>query len=231
MSSERPLILLIEDDTQTRRFLSATLEPWGWRILETGTGRDGLAAAKEASPNLVIADLGLPDIEGVTLIQSLRLTSEAPILILSARDHERDKIAALDSGADDYLTKPFSAAELRARLRALLRRAANMAATRETFEAGTLKVDLSYRKIYKDGTEVRLTPIEFRLLAMLVRHTGRVVTHRQLLADVWGPNHVHDSHYLRIYMRLLRHKLEADPARPRYLMTEVGVGYRLVGDN
>ncbi|MGY6214932.1 response regulator [Methylolobus aquaticus] len=230
MSPNCPLILLIEDDPHTRRFLNTSLAGWGWHTLETGTGRDGLAAARSARPDLVILDLGLPDIDGISLIRTLRLTADIPTLVLSARGRERDKIEALDSGADDYLTKPFSTGELAARLRALLRRSSKPEDTGEPFVAGPLKVDLRHRRVYKDSVEVRLTPIEFRLVAMLVRHAGRVVTHRQLLKEVWGPDHVHDSHYLRIYMSQLRHKLERDPARPRYLLTEVGVGYRLVGD-
>jgi len=229
MNEPSPLILLIEDDVQTRRFLKAGLGGWGWRIVEAGTGSQGLAAAKSEKPNLVILDLGLPDLDGVSLVRSLRLASDLPILILSARSQERDKIEALDAGADDYMIKPFSTGELSARLRALLRRAVKVATNGEMFEAGQLKIDLARHQVCKAGAEVRLTPIEYRLIAMLVRHAGLVVTHRQMLKEVWGPDHVHDSHYLRIYMSQLRHKLEADPARPRYLLTEVGVGYRLVG--
>jgi two-component system KDP operon response regulator KdpE len=188
-----------------------------------------LATVKAGLPDLAIVDLGLPDMDGVALVRSLRLVSDLPILILSARSQERDKIDALDAGADDYLTKPFSTDELDARLRALLRRTAKATGKGEVLVLGPLKIDLLRRKVFKDETEVSLTPIEYRLLALLVRQAGLVVTHRQMLKEVWGPEHVHDSHYLRIYMGQLRHKLEADPARPRYLVTEVGVGYRLVG--
>ena len=228
MTEPNPLILIVEDDPQTRRLLKASLGRRGWGIREAETGARGLATAKAEPPDLAIIDLGLPDMDGVSLVRSLRLVSDLPILILSARSQERDKIEALDAGADDYLTKPFSTGELDARLRALLRRVARASAKEEIFILGPLKIDLLRRKVFKDEAEVSLTPIEYRLLALLVRQAGLVVTHRQMLKEVWGPEHVHDSHYLRIYMGQLRHKLEADPARPRYLVTEVGVGYRLV---
>jgi len=229
MTEPSPLVLIIEDDPQTRRLLKASLGGRGWDICEAETGAQGLTTAKTGIASLAIADLGLPDMDGVSLVRSLRLVSDLPILILSARSQERDKIEALDAGADDYLTKPFSTGELDARLRALLRRTAKAAAKEDVFRLGPLKIDLLRRKVFKDEAEVSLTPIEYRLLALLVRQAGLVVTHRQMLKEVWGPEHVHDSHYLRIYMGQLRHKLEADPARPRYLVTEVGVGYRLVG--
>lgn len=221
------LVLLIEDDPQTRRLLKTSLGGRGWDIREADTGARGLAAVKAEPPGLAIVDLGLPDMDGVSLVRSLRLVSDLPILILSARSQERDKINALDAGADDYLAKPFSTGELDARLRALLRRVAKAIAREEIFALGPLQIDLLRRKVFKAGAEVSLTPIEYRLLALLVRQAGLVVTHRQMLKEVWGPEHVHDNHYLRIYMGQLRHKLEADPARPRYLVTEVGVGYRL----
>jgi two-component system KDP operon response regulator KdpE len=229
MIEPSPLILIIEDDPQTRRFLKAGLGGRGWEIYEAETGAQGLASAKNQPPELAIVDLGLPDMDGVSLVRSLRLMSDMPILILSARSQESDKIAALDAGADDYLTKPFSTGELDARLRALLRRVARIAAKTKIFTVGPLQIDLARRQVFKQGVEVRLSPIEYRLLVLLVRQAGLVVTHRQMLKEVWGPEHVYDSHYLRIYMGQLRHKLEADPARPRYLVTEVGVGYRLVG--
>jgi two-component system KDP operon response regulator KdpE len=229
MIEPSPSVLIIEDDPQTRRFLKAGLGGRGWGIHEVESGAQGLTKVKAEPPDLAIVDLGLPDMDGVSLVRSLRLVSDMPILILSARSQERDKIDALDAGADDYLTKPFSTGELDARLRALLRRIAKINAKAEVLALGSLKIDLLRRKVFKADAEVSLSPIEYRLLALLVRHFGLVVTHRQMLKEVWGPEHVHDSHYLRIYMGQLRHKLEADPARPRYLVTEVGVGYRLVG--
>lgn len=230
MTEPSPLILLIEDDPQTRRFLKTSLGGQGWRLTEAASGQQGLSMAQNEYLDLVILDLGLPDMEGVSVVRNLRLISDRPILILSARTQERDKIEALDAGADDYLTKPFSTGELEARLRALLRRMAKGAVTGEVFAVGELRVDLARRQVFKAGHEIRLTPIEYRLLSLLIRHAGLVVTHRQMLKEVWGPDHLQDSHYLRIYMGQLRHKLETDPARPRYLLTEVGVGYRLVGD-
>jgi len=228
MTEPSPLVLIIEDDPQTRRLLKTSLGGRGWGICEAETGAQGLAKAKAEFSCLAIVDLGLPDMDGVSLVRSIRLISDLPILILSARSQERDKIMALDAGADDYLTKPFSTGELDARLRALLRRAAKATAKEEIFTLGALRIDLLRRKVFKADAEVRLTPIEYRLLALLVRQAGLVVTHRQILKEVWGPEHIHDSHYLRIYMGQLRHKLESDPARPHYLVTEVGVGYRLV---
>jgi two-component system KDP operon response regulator KdpE len=221
------LVLIIEDDSQTRRFLRASLGGYGWRTAEAEAGKPGLAAAQNLNPDLIILDLGLPDLDGVAVVRSLRRQGECPILILSARDQERDKIEALDAGADDYLAKPFGTGELDARLRALLRRTARRAGG-DLFTFGIIQVDIARRRVLRSGEEVRLTPTEFRLLALLVRNAGLVVTHRHLLREVWGPEHVHDSHYLRIYMGQLRHKLEEDPARPRFLLTEVGVGYRLL---
>ena len=175
----------------------------------------------------MILDLGLPDMDGIAVTRRLRQLSDVPILILSARSQEQNKIAALDAGADDYLTKPFGSGELHARLQALMRRVARSNTNAEIFQTGQLGGDLTRRKVSIAGNEVRITPIEFRLLSILIRHAGVVVTHRQLLAEVWGAEHIHDQHYLRIYMGQLRHKLEVNPARPRYLLTEIGVGYRL----
>ncbi|MBS1212416.1 MAG: two-component system response regulator [Proteobacteria bacterium] len=230
MTEPCPLILLIEDDLPTRRFLRTSLVCPDWRIAEAENGKEGLSMASSQNPGLVILDLGLPDMDGVSVVRGLRMQSDAPILVLSARSQERDKIDALDAGADDYLTKPFSTGELEARLRALLRRISKGLVAAEIFEMGELQVDFARRKVFKADKEVRPTPIEYRLLGILIRHAGLVVTHRQLLREVWGPDHVQDSHYLRVYMGQLRHKLEADPARPRYLLTEVGVGYRLAGN-
>jgi len=227
MTDTEPLILVIEDNLQTQRFLRASLAGQAWRVIQANTGKQSLALMKSQHPDLIVLDLGLPDMDGVAVIRALRQFSEIPVIILSARSQENDKIQALNAGADDYLTKPFSVGELDARIRALLRRAVRHAEVGEVFQVGELKMDLKSRKVHLAGEEVRLTVIEYRLLAMLIRHAGRVATHRQLLAEVWGPSHVEDIHYLRIYMGQLRHKLEIDPARPRYLLTEVGVGYRI----
>ncbi len=230
MNKANPLILIIEDDPQTRRFLKTTLCNRGWRVIEAENGKTGLSMIKSESPDLVILDLGLPDIDGISVTQRLRQLSDLPVLILSARSQEQNKIMALDAGADDYMTKPFGSGELHARLQALLRRVTRSISSSETFETGQLKVDLVRRKVFNAGNEVHITPIEYRLLSILIRHAGLVVTQHQLLKEVWGVEHIHDQHYLRIYMGQLRHKLEVNPARPRYLLTEVGVGYRLVDD-
>lgn len=228
INEHNSLILLIEDDLQTRRFLKTSLGMRGWKSIEAENGRSGLTMVKNENPDVVILDLGLPDISGITVVKRLRQLSEIPILILSARSQEQDKIEALEAGADDYLTKPFSTGELNARLQALLRRTIRTLAVNDIFVTGELTVNPALRKVLIAGNEVRLTPIEYRLLSILIRHAGLVLTHNYLLKEVWGAEHIHDNHYLRIYMGQLRHKLEADPARPRYLMTEVGIGYRLV---
>ncbi len=212
---------------QTRRFLKSTLNHRGWRTAEADCGKTGLTMLHSENPDLVILDLGLPDMDGIAITRRLRQLSDLPILILSARSQEQNKIMALDAGADDYLTKPFGSGELHARLQALLRRVSRRFSAMKVFETGQLKVDLARRKVYLSNNEVRITPIEYRLLTILIRHAGLVVTHRQLLQEVWGAEHIQDQHYLRIYMGQLRHKLETNPARPRYLLTEVGVGYRL----
>jgi two-component system KDP operon response regulator KdpE len=230
MDEIKPLILIIEDDQQTRRLLKTNLCNRGWRVTEAENGKSGLSLVKSDSPDLVILDLGLPDIDGISVTKRLRQFSDLPILVLSARSQEQNKIMALDAGADDYLTKPFSTGELHARLQALLRRIMRTTSNMEVFQTGELKVDLALRKVFIADNEVHITPIEYRLLSILVRHAGLVVTHRQLLKEVWGVEHIHDQHYLRVYMGQLRHKLEINPARPRYLWTEVGVGYRLVDE-
>ena len=222
-------LVVIEDDPQIRRFLRTGLSAEPFRIFEAETGESGLVEAATRKPDLVILDLGLPDIDGVDVVARLREWYTRPIIILSARSNEQDKIKALDAGADDYLTKPFGIGELMARIRVALRRAAHEGATTETvFAFGDVKVDLAARRSFRGETEVHLTPNEYRLLTTLIRHAGKVCTHRQLLSEVWGPAHVEHGHYLRIYMAQLRHKLESDPTNPRYLRTEVGVGYRLL---
>jgi two-component system, OmpR family, KDP operon response regulator KdpE len=227
-----PAIVLVEDEPQIRRFLRATLTNQGYRLFEVATGADGIVEVASRQPDVVIVDLGLPDMDGLEVIRRVREWSAVPIIVLSARGQERDKVTALDAGADDYIGKPFGADELLARVRVALRHSAG--ATREgeeaPFKTGDLQVDRLHRRVFVGGTEVRLTPIEYRLLATLVKHAGKVMTHQQLLKDVWGPGYTEQAHYLRVYMGHLRHKLEAEPARPRYLLTEPGVGYRLAAD-
>jgi two-component system KDP operon response regulator KdpE len=224
-------LVVIEDDPQIRRFLRTGLSAEPFRIFEADTGKDGLVEAATRKPDLVILDLGLPDMDGVDVVTRLREWYTRPIIILSARSNEQEKIKALDAGADDYLTKPFGIGELQARIRVALRRGArDVDGAQTAFEFGDIRVDLAARRVLRDGADVHLTPIEYRLLATLIRHAGKVCTHRQLLAEVWGPSHVEQGHYLRIYMAQLRHKLEADPTNPRHLHTEVGVGYRLLAD-
>ena len=224
-------LVVIEDDPQIRRFLRTGLSAEPFRIFEADTGKDGLVEAATRKPDLVILDLGLPDMDGVDVVTRLREWYTRPIIILSARSNEQEKIKALDAGADDYLTKPFGIGELQARIRVALRRGARDAdGTQTAFEFGGVRVDLAARRVLRDGADVHLTPIEYRLLAALIRHAGKVCTQRQLLAEVWGTSHVEQGHYLRIYMAQLRHKLEADPTNPRYLHTEVGVGYRLLAE-
>jgi two-component system KDP operon response regulator KdpE len=225
-------ILVIEDEPQIRRFLRATLTSHGYKLVEAGNGQEGLALATTWLPDLVILDLGLPDMDGVNVARRLREWSAAPILVLSVRDREHDKIAALDAGADDYLTKPFGVGELLARIRVALRHSAQISQEPgdPIFKVGDLQVDLSRRQVTLKGVEVHLTPIEYKLLTVLIRHAEKVVTHQQLLKEVWGPACTNETHYLRVYMGQLRRKLEGDPARPRYLITEPGVGYRLKVD-
>ena len=232
MALPQPLVLLIEDEPQMRRFLRAALDDGQYHLVEAATAREGLAQAASRNPDIILLDLGLPDGDGLDLTRRIREWSTRPIIVLSARGMEADKVAALDAGADDYLTKPFSVGELLARLRVALRHAvqASQEPGEPTFVVGELRVDLGRRQVFLAEQQVHLTPIEYKLLTTLVRYAGRVVTHRQLLQEVWGPGHTEASHYLRVYMGQLRHKLEADPARPRYLVTEPGVGYRLKTD-
>ncbi len=224
-----PIILLIEDDAQIRRFLRASLVTQGFDLLEAETGREGLALAASQVPEVILLDLGLPDMEGIEVIKQLRLWTNTPIIILSARGQERDKVANLDAGADDYLTKPFGVGELLARIRVALRKAmpAEEGKPEAMYALGNIRVDFERRLVFRGPEEVHLTPIEYKLLAVLVKHRGKVVTHRQLLKEVWGPSYIEQNPYLRIFILNLRRKLEDDPTRPHYLLTEPGVGYRL----
>jgi two-component system KDP operon response regulator KdpE len=225
-------IVLIEDDPQIRRFLVAALEIHGYAPHEAATAAEGLRQVTMRQPDLVILDLGLPDVSGLDLIKRLREWYTRPILVLSARTQEHDKVAALDCGADDYLTKPFGIEELLARLRVALRHLAGQHAGDASgrIEAGGLLIDAGARRVFKNGSDVHLTPREYQLLLALASQRGKVLTHRQLLREVWGPSHVESPHYLRIYMRALRAKIEDDPARPRWLLTEIGVGYRFADE-
>jgi two-component system, OmpR family, KDP operon response regulator KdpE len=225
-----PVVVLIEDEPQIRRFLRTTLGSQGYRLFEAATGTDGLVEAASRQPDVVIVDLGLPDIDGLEVIRRLREWSTVPIIVLSARGQEPDKVVALDLGADDYVSKPFGADELLARVRVALRHKAGVAREDAVFTTGELRVDLGRRHVFVREQEVKLTPTEYRLLTTLVRYAGRVLTHRQLLKEVWGPNQTEEAHYLRVYMAQLRRKIEVDPAQPRYLLTEPGVGYRLAGE-
>jgi two-component system KDP operon response regulator KdpE len=229
MPAHEVTVLLIEDEAEIRRFLRTSLPHHGYRLYEATTGADGLAQAKARNPDIILLDLGLPDVDGTEVIRQVREWSTIPILVLSAREHEQAKVAALDLGADDYVTKPFGVNELLARMRTALRHASRSATDigESVFTLDDLKVDLGRRQVFVSAKEVHLTPIEYKLLTTLIRYAGRVVTHRQLLKEVWGPLHVEEGHYLRVYMRQLRNKLEENPAHPRYLVTELGVGYRL----
>jgi two-component system, OmpR family, KDP operon response regulator KdpE len=220
---------VVEDDREIRRFVRAAFEAEGYRVFEAETRARGIIEAGTRKPDLIVVDLGLPDGDGVELIRDVRGWSAVPILVLSARIDEADKVTALDAGADDYLVKPFGVAELLARVRAALRRHARDDDDNPVVRFGNVAVDLPNRRVVRDDADVHLTQIEFRLLAVLLAHPGKVLTHRQLLRDVWGPAFVEHNHYLRIYMGHLRQKLEADPAQPRYLLTETGVGYRFAG--
>jgi two-component system KDP operon response regulator KdpE len=224
-------VLVIEDEPQIRRFLRASFDAEGYRVVESASGRRATIDATSHKSDLAIVDLGLPDVDGIDVIRRIRQWSSMPVIVLSARTQERAKIEALDAGANDYLTKPFGVGELLARVRAALRHRSRLADGGNVLRLGDAIVDLDRRAATRAGQPLHLTPIEFRLLATLARHLGMVVTHRELLSEVWGPTHANDTHYLRIYAKQLRDKLEADPVRPRYLVTETGVGYRLLVDD
>ncbi|MBC7834262.1 MAG: response regulator [Phycisphaerales bacterium] len=235
-----PLVLVIDDEEPIRRFLRATLETLGYRVKESGTAGDGLVQARSHRPDLILLDLGLPDMDGLSVTRELRVDSSVPIVVLSARGQELDKVAALDAGADDYLTKPFGVAELTARMRVALRHAARPASSaglvyEATIGGRTLRVDAEARTVTLSAHggvhDVRLTPTEFKMLAFLVKHAGKVLTHQQILKEVWGPTHAADVQYLRVYAGQLRQKLEAQPAQPQFVVTEPGVGYRLAASS
>ena len=226
MSERAPVVVIVEDEKLIRRFVRSSLEEEGCRVFEAGTSAQGLIEAGTQKPDLVILDLGLPDGNGIDFIRDLRAWSDVPILVLSARAHENDKIQALDVGADDYLTKPFGVGELRARARALLRRQSRGEGASPIFEFGDVQVDLARRVVTRSGAQLHLTPIEYRLLCVMLANTGKVMTQRHLLREVWGPSSVESNHYLRVYVGHLRQKLEDDATQPKYILTETGVGYR-----
>jgi len=228
-STLKPNALIIDDELQIRRLLRACLEGNGYRVLEAGSGQEGITQVAQHPPDLVLLDLGLPDMDGVAVLKRIREWSQVPVVVLSVRDREEDKVSALDNGADDYITKPFSSAELLARLR-VAQRHALPAGESPVFRSGPLEVDLTARIVKRDGQEVKLTATEYSLLRFFVRHAGKVLTHRQILTEVWGPGYVDQTHYLRVYMAHLREKLEIDSAKPRLFTTEPGVGYRLFAE-
>ena len=232
MSEHLPLVLLVEDEPQMQRFLRAALTGHGFRLVEVETGTTALTEAATRNPEVILLDLGLPDQDGLEVTRKLREWTQTPIIVISARGQEKDKVAALDAGADDYLTKPFGVQELLARMRVALRHRAAAAGEAEepVFALGPLRVDRAKRQVFVGDEEMHLTPTEYRLLNTLVKYAGKVVTHRQLLKEAWGAAYAGETQYLRVYMGQLRHKLERDPARPRYLVTETGVGYRLQTD-
>jgi two-component system KDP operon response regulator KdpE len=229
MTEPRSTILVVEDEPEIRRFLRSSLGADGYRVVEAESGSRGAIDAGTHKPDLAIVDLGLPDMDGIEVIRRIRSWSPMPILVLSARAQERSKIEALDAGADDYVTKPFGVGELLARVRVALRHALRPSAGNK-LTLSDVEVDFGVRRAFRKGMEVHLTPIEFRLLGCLAKHLGMVVTHRQLLREVWGPSQVEHTHYLRVYMKQLREKLEVDPVRPQHLLTETGIGYRLVAE-
>ena len=229
MADNEPTVLIIEDEPQIRRFLRASLSSQGYKLYEATTAKEGLNEAAAHPPDVVLLDLGLPDMDGLDVIIRLREWLSAPIIIISARGQERDKVSALDSGADDYLTKPFGVAELMARMRVAMRHSSSTQGgeSQTVFEIGDLRVDLAKRLVFLKDKELKLTPIEFKLLTFLVKHAGKVLTHRQISQEVWGPHYAEENHSLRVFIYQLRHKIESNPAQPKHLITEAGVGYRL----
>ena len=229
MSENKSTVLVIEDEEQMRKFVRLALSAQGYRVLEAANGEEGLKQAVSYTPDLILLDLGLPDMDGMEVARRIREWSASPIIVISARGQESHKVEALDQGADDYLTKPFGTGELLARIRVALRHAARNAQDPAVTTAtiGDARIDLARRLVFVGDAEIHLTPIEYKLLALLVKHAGMVLTHKQLLDQVWGPGHAHQTQYLRVYMTQLRHKLEKNPAHPQYLVTEPGVGYRL----
>jgi len=225
-----PVIVLIEDDPETRRLLRTHLLRQGYRLYEAATGAALLVEAARRRPDVVVVDLALPDMDGIEVIRRLREWTSVPVLVLLAHDRDDDKVAALDAGADDCVTRPFAIGEFLARIRVALRHASGAGRSEGVFTLGDLRVDLARRRVFLSDEEVRLTPIQYRLLATLIRHAGSVLTHGRILAEVWGPSYTEEVHYLRVYIALLRRKIETDPTNPRYLLTETGVGYRLASE-
>lgn len=230
MSSGEHHVLVIEDERPIRRFLRASLQGAGYRVSEATTGDEGLKLATTQPPDVVILDLGLPDIDGQDVLLRLREWFSAPIIVLSARDQEQQKVRALDQGADDYITKPFGVGELLARLRTALRRQHGLAAETSSLIAGDLRIDLAARLVFRNDREIHLTPLEYKLLTTMAKQAGKVLTHRFLLREVWGPLDSQENHYLRVFVASLRRKVEDDPARPRHILTEQGVGYRFAAE-
>jgi two-component system KDP operon response regulator KdpE len=230
MTDNSDKILIVEDEPEIRRFLRVSLTDRGYAVSEATKGEEGVRMAADSKPDLILLDIGLPDISGLEVIQRVREWTQTPIVILSARDQETDKIAALESGADDYVTKPFGVLELIARIKVALRHAAKPVDEPDShlFEADDIRVDMSLRTVHRAGEDVHLTPTEYKLLLLLIKTPGKLVTQQQLLRDVWGPGYAKEGHYLRTYMGQLRHKLESDPSQPKHLITEPGVGYRFV---
>lgn len=227
MTSKQPSILIVEDEPHIRRFVKSSLENENFTVFEAENAQRGLIEAASRMPDLLIMDLGLPDMDGLEVISQFRQWSQKPIIVLSARSDEQDKIQALDKGADDYLTKPFGVGELLARVRAHMRRLSHHEQESSVFRFGDVIVDLAQRTVQKNNEFIHLTALEYRLLTVLIQHAGRILTHAQLLHAVWGPNHQEHGHYVRIYMANLRQKLENNPVQPQHLLTEIGMGYRL----